>query len=151
MSHTTTIGTVKITDANALKAAVRELKTEGVKCDLVEKVTARMYSAAQTSHIGVCDYVLRLHAAKYDVAFVKQTDGSYLPVTDLYQNSVSSQIGASCPMPGTPGAHAQHAIGRLMQGYAKHAAINAARKQGYTVTGTRRDKDGNVHVKVAVN
>lgn len=143
MSHTTTIKSVRITSATALAAAVAELKAAGVNCELKHNVKPRMFYADQH---GVCDHVLSLPGIKYDVGFEKQNDGSYAPVFDEWAGAVGSQIGATCPMPGSREERAQHAIGRLMQGYAKHAAIEAAVMQGYTVEGTTTDAQGNVHL-----
>jgi hypothetical protein len=148
MSHTTTIGTVAITDIAALRAAVQDLKNSGVQCELAEKTTPRMYFRHQEVQ---CDYVLKLPMAKYDVGFQKQENGTYLPITDLYGQSVAGQLGASCPMPNSEAGRAQHAVGKLMQGYARHAATNAARAKGYTVERSWTDAEGNTQLVLAVN
>jgi hypothetical protein len=136
---------VVIKDVSALHAAVGDLKAAGVKCDLVQNQTPRMYYSSQH---GNCAYVLKLHDSAYDVGFDLQADGSYLPVFDEWANHVSSQIGAgsTCPLPTTQEGRAQHAIGKFAQSYAKHAAINSAVSQGYMVEGTEIDADGNVHL-----
>ena len=98
--------------------------------------------------------MLNLHDSKYDVGFAEQEDKSFAPVFDEYAGYVSSHIGAgsSCPIPRdeegklTPEAKAQHAIGKLMQFYSKHAVINAAINQGYSVQGTTTDAEGNLQV-----
>lgn len=148
MSHTTTIGTVKITDIDALRAAVAELQSTGVQCELVERQKPRMYFDNQH---GVCDYVLKLPNSPYDVGFDKQKDGSYAPVTDLHGNHVGKQIGAmNCAIPNTQSGRAQHAIGRLMQNYAKNAAMNAARRAGHSVARSFIDDQGNAQVVLNV-
>lgn len=144
MSHTTTIRSVKVTDLDALRKAVADLKNSGVDCDLVENAQPRMYFGNQS---GKCEYMLRLNKGRYDVGFQKQKDGSYAPIFDEYQNYVGSQIGAKCALPTTAEGRAQHQIGQLMQGYAKHAAINAATQRGYVVEGCMVDpKTQAVHI-----
>lgn len=146
MSHTTTLKAVQIRDIAALRAAVAELQQAGIKCQLAEKTKPRMFYGNQH---GECDYVLQLTDSRYDVGFDRQTDGSYAPVFDEWGGHVGQQIGAACPMPDTPEGKAQHAIGKLMQGYAKHAAVNAATAQGYYVESTQVDEQGNVHLTIA--
>jgi hypothetical protein len=146
MSHTTHLKAVQIRDVSALRQAVAELKSKGVKCDLVEKDRPRMFYAQQH---GECDFVLKLTDAPYDVGFDRQQDGSYAPVFDEWGQHVARQLGADvnvCPMPTTPEGKAQHQIGKFMQSYAKFAAINAAVAQGYIVEGTQTDAKGNVHL-----
>lgn len=146
MSHTTTIRGVKITDIAALRSAVAELQAQGVNCTLMENTKPRMYYANQH---GVCPYVLRLDNSPYDVGFDQQEDGSYVPVFDEWAGKVRGQIGATCPLPNTEEGRAQHAIGRLMQGYAKHAAMNAALAQGYMIESCETDQQGNVQLVLA--
>lgn len=144
MSHTTTLKTTLIRDITALEAAVADLKAAGVDCDLLQNVKPRMYFGNQH---GECDYVLKLHRARYDVGFDKQADGSYVPVYDEFMGEVGKQIGAkACPLPRTAEGKAQHQIGQLMQNYGRHAAINAAVAQGYYVESTVTDDAGNVHI-----
>lgn len=143
MSHTTTLKTVSIRDLAALRAAVEELNAAGVSCDLVERAVPRMFYASQH---GECDYVLKLHKCRFDVGFDKQADGSYVPVYDEWGNNVGTQIGATCNIAKTPEEKATQQIGRLMQGYAKHAAVNAAVSQGYFVESTVTDEKGTVHL-----
>lgn len=143
MSHTTTIKSVKIQDLDALRSAVADLQAAGVDCQLVSNAKPRMFF--ETQH-GECDYVLRLNSCKYDVGFDKQPDGSYVPVFDEWGNHVGSEIGAACPLPKSSEERAQHQIGKLMQGYAKHAAVNAAVSQGYFVEEVTTDQNGNVQL-----
>lgn len=143
MSHTTTLNNVVIRDANALRSAVAELQTKGVRCELRENVKPRLYY--QNQH-GVCPFVLKLHESKYDVGFDRKEDGTYVPVFDDWAGQVKGQIGAACPLPGTREGNAQHTIGRLMQSYAKHAAMNAATAQGYIIEDTTTDDEGNIHL-----
>lgn len=144
MSHTTKLKSIAIRDISALRSAVAEIKASGVECELVEKQTPRMYSPQQEKDLGVCDYVLRLPNSRYDVGFEKQQDGSYIPVFDDWNNQVGSQIGAACPMPGTKEGNAQHAIGRFMQSYLKHATTNIARAKGQMVQSCHVNPNGEI-------
>jgi len=150
MSHTTTINSVPIRDTNALEKAVQDLKNEGVNCSLLRNATPRMYYQRQSDELKNSDYVLHLPDCKYDVAFVKQEDGTYSPAFDAWNNAVHGQIGASCPMPNTTEGKQQAAIGQLMQNYSKHAAMNAAISQGYMVDNSSVDEEGNVHLTLSV-
>ncbi len=141
MSHTTTIRNVPIRDIEALKATVRELQEQGIPCELVEKAVPRMYYPNQSK---ACDYVLRLPQGAYDVGFSLQSDGTYAPVFDEFGGHVGKYLGAACPIPNSKEGRAQHCIGKLMQGYSKHAAINHARDMGFMVTDTSVDTEGQV-------
>ncbi|QIG76107.1 DUF1257 domain-containing protein [Rhizobium phage RHph_I4] len=145
MSHTTTLKGVQIKDVSALRAAVAELIQQGVNCALLENAKPRMYYGNQH---GNCDFVLNLKDSQYDVGFDKQKDGSYAPVFDEWSNHVSSKLGASCPLPNTPEGRAQHQIGKLLQSYQKHVAINAAVMAGYSVAGTEVDDKGNIQLVI---
>ena len=146
MSHTTTLSNVAIRDISALRKAVTELQQSGVNCELVEGGVPRMYFSKQGDE---CEYVLKLNDGKYDVGFKYESDqDAYVPVLDTYSGHVGKQIGAMCPMPTSQEGKAQHAMGKLMQGYAKNAAINAAVQQGYSVDQVTVDDDGNCHVVI---
>ncbi len=146
MSHTTTLRSVAIRDASAIRAAASALKAKGINCDLIENASPRMYGSHQTMQ---CEYVLKLNDGTYDVGFKLQKDGTYSPVFDEYQRHVGGQIGANvdvCPMPKTQDGKAQHQIGQFMQAYTEAATINAAVAQGYSVESTVTDAEGNVHL-----
>lgn len=149
MSHTTTLKGVQINDLSALRSAVAELQQAGVRCELQERTKPRMYYGNQH---GVCDYTLHLSDCPYDVGFDKQADGTYAPVFDEWANHVKGQIGATCPVPGheTPEDRTLAHIGRFLQSYAKHAAINAATAAGHIVSDCYTDEDGNVQLMLAV-
>ena len=148
MSHTTRLKSVVIRDVTALRQAAAELKNMGVSCALEENQAPRMYSVAQANE---CAFVLRLQNGEYDVGFEKQKDGTYVPVFDEFMGYVANEIGAgdSCPMPNTPEGKAQHQIGKFFQQYSKHAAINVAVMQGYTVESALTEKDGTINLVLA--
>jgi len=162
MSHTTKIEGVMFKDVRAMEKAVADLQARGVNCSLVENQRPRMYYADQHKRPGqefghdangTCAYVLKLPDAAYDVGFDRQDDGTFRPVTDEYSygvTPVSDVIGGACPVPTTKEEKAMWAIGQFSQNYSKHAAIHAAEAEGYMVTGTSTDADGNVHVEVQV-
>lgn len=150
MSHTTTIKGVAISDAEVMARAVRNLQNKGVSCSLIENATPRMYYRSQEAEVGVCDYVLKLPGAKYDVGFKKQEDGTFAPILDEWANSVAGQIGAgSCFVPQTAEEKSMWSIGQFSQEYAKEAAIKAASRQGYNVQSSDIDADGNVNLVLA--
>jgi hypothetical protein len=142
MSHVTKLSGIKITSVTALTKAVDELKQKGIECSLVQNQKPRVHGADAAP---MCEHVLKLKGA-YDVGFQKQADGSFTPVYDTYQSHVGKQIGATCPMPTTAAGRTQHQMGQLLQGYAKHAAIEQANAQGYYVEQSSVDAEGNVHL-----
>jgi hypothetical protein len=146
MSHTTTLKGVLIKDVSALRAAVADLVASGLNVALLENAKPRMYYDNQS---GVLPFVLQLKDTKYDVGFKLEADGSYAPVFDEWNGYVKGQIGAACPLPSTPEGKAQHQIGQLLQNYQKHVAINMAVSQGYSISGTEYDEQGNLHLTIA--
>jgi hypothetical protein len=146
MSHTTTLNGLAIKDVQAMRTTIAELQGKGININLLENTKPRMYFGNQH---GECAFVLSLPDSKYDVGLDRQEDGSFIPVFDEYQGHVGNQLGADqsvCPMPRDSEDRALHAIGQFSQGYAKNAAINAAAAQGYSVTDTSVDDEGNVHL-----
>lgn len=144
MSHTTSIDNIVFSDIAALRAAVAELKTRGVRCDLLENSTPRAYYAAQQG-MGKADFVLKLHDAPYDVGFYKTTDKvGYVARTDLFAGHVARILGVQAK----PNEKAeQAALGRLNQTYAVHAATRKAVAQGMTVQRVNAP-DGSVRLVV---
>lgn len=131
MSHTTSIDNIVFSDVDALKAAVNELVSKGVKCALERNSSARAFYTNQEGMSGVHPYVLRLHDCPYDVAFVQDTKKKGLVArTDLFADRVAGVLG-------TPKAigesKEQAALGKLYQSYAIHAATRKAVQQGMSV------------------
>lgn len=149
MSHTSTIKGIAITDPAVMNKAVQNLQAKGVNCSLIQNATPRMYYRHQEAEVGVCDFVLKLPNAKYDVGFKKQDDGSYAAIFDEWANSVAGQVGATCAIPTTPEERSLWAIGQFAQEYAQEAAIKAAAAQGYMVQSANTDADGNVNLVLA--
>ena len=146
ISHTTTISGINITDPNAIRKAVDNLRARGVDISLVENATPRMYFPHQEAEVGSCDFVLKLPNARYDVGLKKQEDGTYAPIFDEWANSVGQQLGGQCAIPQTAEEKSMWAVGAFSQEYAKEAAITAAQSQGYSVQSASTDADGNVNL-----
>lgn len=143
MSHTTTIGSVVITDINALTAAINELKREGVKCDLLENARPRAYYDNQAG-MGQAPYVVQLSDAQYDIGLYEQQDnpGAYEPRTDFYGGSVERVLGQKGIEGDTPD---QTKLGKLTQRYAICAAERQAILQGYVSQRTTK-QDGTMQL-----
>ncbi len=146
MSHTTSIKAIKITNIAALEAAVAELRQTGVACSLIPNAKPRAYYTNQQG-MGVADFVLKLDAAKYDVGFYKQADGSYEPRTDFFMKSVENVLGAA---PRAPENAEQARLGKLFQMYGIHAATQEARRRGHVVRRVTK-QDGTVALEVTGN
>lgn len=143
MSHTTTVGNVKLTNITAIEAAVDALKSQGVNIVLKRNAVPRMYYNNQH---GACEYVLSLPTAKYDVGLEKQKDGSYVPIFDEFSGYVAQVLGVKTKGKGD----ARNAIGKFLQQYAVEAARIAAIQQGYNIDSITTDEHGNVHLTVGV-
>lgn len=127
MSHTTRINGITITDVTALRAAITELKAQGVKCDLLENAQPRGFFPNQ-SGMETAPYVLKLEDSRYDVGLYPNTQGKgYECRTDFWGGDVERHLGT--PNPTTDQAR----LGKLYQMYGVHAATRQAMMQGYTV------------------
>lgn len=145
MSHTSTISSIVITDIHALKAAVKELKTLGVNCDLLESIKPRAYSSSQNGMNKAAPYVIKLHDADYDIGLYLTSDNKGLEArTDFYMGSVTKELGVNDK--SVPSA--QSKMGKLYQLYAVHAATRKANQQGFTVSRGVL-KDGTIQLRVA--
>jgi len=108
MSHWTTVQT-QIRDTEALRAACAELNLA-----LLENTEARGYG--NNRHKG--QFVIQLNGP-YDIALVRQTDGSFSLLTDWWDGHVEREVGRN--------------FGRLLQLYAVHKAAIEARKRGLSI------------------
>lgn len=144
MSHTSEISNIVFSDIAALKAAVNELSSKGIKCALVENAKPRAYYSNQQG-MEQAPYVLQLHDAPYDVGFYAKSKGAgYVARTDLFAGHVARILGATAK----PGEEAQQAaLGKLYQTYAIHAATRKAVQQGMTVQRVN-NSDGSVRLVV---
>ena len=145
MSHTSTINAVVISDVAALRAAIDELKRNGVKCDLLENAVPRAYYTNQAG-LEQAPYVVQLHDARYDVGLYAREDGKGFEArADLFLNSVQGQIGSER---SDGESHEQAAMGKLFNLYAVHAATRKATQQGYRVTRINK-ANGAVQLQIA--
>lgn len=145
MSHTATVKHVLISSISALREAVKELNTLGVKCSLVENAQPRAYFSNQ-SGMGTAPFVLSLgNGCPYDVGFYPTHDGKgYEARTDFYQGHVAKLLGVNGSDARSPG---EQQLGKLFQLYAVHAASAVARAKGHMVS--RRVKpDGTITLEV---
>ena len=148
MSHTTTIKNVPIKSIPALKKAVEALQQKGIDCNLKSNKKPRMYYPDQCQ---VCDYVLALNNSKYDVGFLKNDKNEYQVLFDTWNDYVAKEIGATCQLPNTAEEKAQHALGQLLQEYSKHVVIEEANNQGYIITDSYTDEEGNYQIICQIN
>lgn len=130
MSHTTTLKT-SIKDVRAIRQAAKECGVE-----LLENAKPRMFYQDQQKFNS--EFVLRLKG-RYDVGLNKQKDGSYALAFDPWGGDIQRELGNAAKGPNA-------VVGKFLQAYAKHAAINAATAKGYSVSGTSIDKNGNVNL-----
>lgn len=141
MSHTTTIKSVVISDKNALRAAVEELKSHGVRCELLENVKPRAYYSNQ-ANMGVAPLVIHLADAAYDVGLYDSGDGTYEARTDFYGGSVKRVLGVDTK---NKAEQEQAQLGKLYQYYGVCAAENQAAMQGFSTSRSTK-ADGTVQL-----
>jgi len=163
MSHTTSIKTVAIKSITAVRAAVEELNRKGIRCELRENSVPRMYYPNQLQmHKGrkneIADAVIHLPGSRYDVALLKQEDGSYECVFDDWQKEVAKVLGQ--PFKGTTEhwsgnrpdtEQTLHSVGKFLQEYSVCAAVEAATMAGYSVLGHSTDANGCVQLQISVD
>jgi hypothetical protein len=150
MSHVTKLSGIVITDLGAVRQAVASLNSQGINVRIVENAKPRVHGY---DSVETCDLVLKLDGA-YDVGLKRNAEGNYEPVLDVYQGHVGRYLGATCPVPGTAAyasqEYTQHQIGRFLQEYGKHVAMNAAMAAGHVIESCDVDADGNVQIILAV-
>lgn len=147
MSHTSTISSILISDTAALRATVAELKSKGVRCDLLENAIPRSYSSMQEGMNTKAPFVVKLHDAQFDVGLYESNDGKGLEArTDFWNGSVERQLGVK---PGEGDDAEQAKMGKLYQTYAVQAATRKAVQQGYRVNRVNK-QDGGVQLQIAV-
>lgn len=143
MSHTSSVKSIVITSVEALRAAVEELNTSGVRCTLKENANPRAYYTGQQG-LGKADFVIELKDSRYDVALYRDANGGYEVRTDFWGKDVEGQLGATA---SGPGKAEQAKLGKLFQAYGIHAAMFEARKKGLQAT-RQKGADGREQVIV---
>jgi hypothetical protein len=139
MSHTVKVKSVVIRSVSALRAAVSELNSKGIVCELLNDQKPRMYFDGQH---GKCELVLRMQGCKYDVGFEKQKDGTYTPVMDTWSNYLKDVIGDK-RVEGDAGH-----IAKFLRAYTKAATIEAATEAGYMIESVDEHVDGSCVVNI---
>ena len=143
MSHTATIKTLMLSDKHAIRAAIEELKTKGVDCDLLENAQPRAYYKDQ-ANMGPADMVIKLNNSRYDVGLYRTEDGTFESRCDFWSGDIEKQLGVT---PGADDNHQQAKLGKFYRSYAAHAASRAAIQKGYQVN--RVDNaDGSIRLTV---
>lgn len=145
MSHTSAVKSIAITNVEALRAAVEELNTMGVKCSLIENATPRAYFKDQQG-MGKADYVIQLGGnCRYDIGLYKAAGGGYEVRTDFWGKDVEQVLGAKA---SDPSKAEQAKLGKLFQTYGIHATMMEVRKKGYMAT-RQKGADGVEQVVVS--
>lgn len=141
MSHTTTISTLLLSDETAIRAAVAELATKGVKCELLENAIPRGYYDNQMSQ---ADMVIKLNDSRYDVGLYKKTDGSFEAQADFWSDDIQRNLGVKA---GTGDNATQAKLGKFFSLYAVHAATRKAVQQGMSVNRLNK-ADGSIQLQI---
>jgi len=130
MSHTTSISSLRITSISALRAAVEELRSNGMSIQMKANATPRAYSANQVG-MGAAPYVIELPGASYDLGVYPAADGNGFEIrTDFWGGSVEKVLGAK---PTSTATATQAKLGRLYQMYVLTATEEQAAEQGMQV------------------
>lgn len=94
--------------------------------ELVEGGESRGYGSTRVKG----EYTVKLKGS-YDIAVLKQGDGTYALKTDMWGGNVAREVGENC--------------GTLMQGYGEHATREAAHRRGMSVYKTI-EADGTIQL-----
>ena len=176
MSHTTTVKTVQIKSVSALKKMAINLKNKGLNVELVENAVPRMYykdqiartlkksSAPMQYHSNVeeCDFVLVVKDSYYDIGFLKNVDGEYVPLFDnfsfpspyhmgdIHRKPLIEITGVTAPKSTPKKEIINYSIGKVLQEYSLCATVEACEEAGYTITKSIVDEHGSIHIEVEV-
>lgn len=141
MSHTTTINSIKLVSKSSIEAAVRDLKSMGINCDLLENATPRAYYSNQEG-LGKADMVLHLRDSRYDVGlYYNKENGAYEARADFWAGDIARILGSERSSKDVPAEQAY--LGVFFQAYSRRAVMDQALSQGYAVTETQ-NADGSM-------
>lgn len=161
MSHVVQIKSVPVLNLEALEAAAVELGGTLVRNKKTYNWFGRsvgdykLPEGMKAEDLGKCEHVVKFPGINYEVGFQKSTvpvktdagevipDGLY-PIYDFWGSDKSGTGHDGMRLKETIGEGA----GLLMQAYSKHAAIQAAELQGYTVSSCYTDAQGNVQLEL---
>lgn len=156
MSHNVEIKGTKITDLDALSAAIDELAREGVHIRFDKNAKQfRTYMGQDPS----CDAAIVMGTGSHDIGLKKQADGSYGIVFDPYAFSHELRVdgGAENFQPDEPHGtrhwdqeSATNAIGKLIQRY---NVVKVERESAMVGNATQRvaGKNGVVELEITVH
>jgi hypothetical protein len=178
MSHTTLVKTVQIKSESALIEMAKELRRMGIDVELVKDAVPRLYYKDQINrtlvrdgkkmqyhkNVEECDYVLKVKAAHYDVGFLKDEDGNYVPLFDdfpypspysnphdrSWQKPLKEILGTKVPQNCAPGEMLSYSIGKALQAYSLCAATEACTEAGYSILNSSFDSEGQIVLEVEV-
>ena len=147
MSHTSTVSSIVIVDVDALKAAIAELKSNGVPCELLENMVPRAYYPNQQGLNQPARYILRLNGAPYDVAFYQnEAKSGYEARADFFGGGIEKHLGVK-QEEGVPADQCR--LGKLYNLYAVHATMRQAVRKGYKVSRVNKPDGSTVVVAAA--
>lgn len=178
MSHTTLVKSVQIKSESALHGMAKELRVLGMDVELVKNAIPRLYykdqiartlvrtgkKMAYHNNVEECDYVLKVKGAYYDIGFLKDDEGNYVPLFDDFpypspysspteragQRALSGILGTKIPE-GVNGEEAKaYSIGKALQCYSLAAATEACNEAGYSIISSKFDAKGQIVLEVEV-
>lgn len=129
MSHTSTVKNIQINNIIALKAALFELKKQGIHCNLIENSIPRGYYSNQ-SGLGIAPYVINIEGCSYDLGLYKNNE-FYEVRGDFYGNKIGKILGVEIVKDIDMYTAS---IGKLMQAYSIAAIELSAMEKGYNIT-----------------
>lgn len=174
MSHTTLVKTVQIKSDSALQAMAVELRRLGIDVELVRNEVPRLYYKDQIArtlvrdgkpmrfhqNVEECDYVLRVKDSFYDVGFLKDNEGNYVPLFDDFpygspynapgKKALKDVIGTKPPADCPKEDLQTYSIGKMLQAYSLCAATEACLDSGYSVIGSSFDNNGQIVLEVEI-
>ena len=134
MSHYTSIKT-QIKDIGILENTCRDFGIDS----LLRHTKARGYGSQSIE----CDYCIRWEGSPYDVAVVRQQDGTYSLTGDFYQGHIAQKFGH--PQGKT---EMELNLGRLLQAYAKHTVLQQASQNNLGLLSQENTDDGRVILRL---
>jgi hypothetical protein len=177
MSHTTLVKTVQIKSESALKAMATELRRLGIDVELVANAVPRLYYKDQIArtlvrdkkpmrfhqNVEECDYVLKVKDSFYDIGFLKDNEGNYVPLFDDFpygsphdshlnagKKPLKEVLGTRPPSDCTMEDLHSYSIGKAMQMYSLAAATEACTDSGYSIIGSSFDNNGQIVLEVEI-
>ncbi len=162
MSHVVQIKSVPVLNLNALEAAAKELGGNLIRNKKTYNWFGRsvgdykLPEGMKAEDLGKCEHAVKFPGLNYEIGFqrssvaVKNDSGESVTPEGLYP--IFDFWGSDRSGTGHDGKLLQDKVGEgaglLMQAYSKHAAIQAAELEGYTVSSCFTDAQGNVQLEL---